>query len=116
MKVSMEGIGENVATFEAVTDGTTKVTAGAPVMISGNGKVCACTKAGDIPVGVALSVRGSYCAVQIKGYMKMSCDTAVTAGYRTLASDASGKLVAVTTGGRGFYVVDVDSGVCGVIL
>lgn len=116
MKVSMEGFGENVATFEAETTGTTEVTAGAAVMISGNGKVCACTKAGDIPLGVALSVRGEYCAVQVKGYAKLPCGSGVTAGYRNLASDASGKLVVVTTGGKGFYVADVEDGVCGVIL
>lgn len=116
MKVSFEGIGEQVATFEAETTGAAAVKAGSLVKLTGNGKVGACSAANDIPAGVALSVRDGYAAVQVKGYVQAPCASGLTAGWKTVASDANGKLAAVTSGGRGLLVVHVDSGVCGILL
>lgn len=115
MKVSFEGIGEQVATFEAVTSGDTAVTPGTLVLVSGNGTVKACAKAGDIPAGVVLSARDGCAAVQIGGYVKVPCASGLTVGWQAVAADASGAL-AKTTGGRGVLVTDVSDGVCGVIL
>ena len=115
MKVSFNGIGEQVATFEAVTDGSTAAKAGSIAVMSDNGKVCAASKASELPAGLVLDVRGDYAAVQIGGYMKLPCDTGLTVGYQHLATDASGKVKSATTGRPGL-VVDVEDGVCGVIL
>ncbi len=115
MKVSMEGMGEQVATFEAETEGAGAVTAGTAVKLSGSGKVCACTAEGDVPAGAALSVRNGYAAVQVAGYVKLPCAAGLAVGYQRLATDASGKLTAADAG-RGALVTDVENGVCGVIL
>lgn len=115
MKVSFEGIGERVATFEAETQGSTAVVPGEAVTLSGSGKVCACANAGDIPAGMALDVRDGYAAVQVAGYVKLPCASGLTVGWHSLAVDSTGKL-AETSGGRGALVTDVSDGVCGVIL
>lgn len=116
MKVSFEGIGEGVATFEAETTGAGAVVPGKAVTVSGNGKVSACTKAGDIPAGVALSVRGDFAAVQVSGYVKLPCDSSLPLGWQAVAMDSAGKLTAAGSGGRQLLVVDTDGGECGVIL
>lgn len=115
MKVSFEGIGENVATFEVETEGAAAAAPGKAVTLSANGKVRACAAEGEIPVGVALEVRGGYAAVQTAGYVKLPCAAGLTVGYQHVAVDADGKLTAAADG-RGCIVTDVDSGVCGVIL
>ncbi len=116
MKVSLEGIGAEVVTFEAETAGAGAVAAGKAVTMSGSGKVSACAKAGDVPAGAALSVRDGLCAVQVKGYVKLPCAAGLTVGWQALASDAGGKLTAADSGGRQALVTDVEDGVCGVIL
>lgn len=116
MKVSFEGMGEQVVTFEAVTTGSGAVTAGKPVVVTGNGTVSATSKAGDIPAGVALSVRGGYAAVQVAGYVTLPCAASLTVGYQHIQLDASGKVAAAATGGRGALVAHVADGVCGLIL
>lgn len=116
MKVSFEGMGEQVVTFEAVTTGSGVVAVGKPVVITGNGTVSAASKAGDVPAGVALSVRGEYAAVQVAGYVTLPCAASLTVGYQHIQLDASGKVTVATTGGRGVLVTDVTDGVCGLIL
>lgn len=115
MKVSFEGIGETVVTFEAEMEGKTAVTPGGAVVLSGNGKVCACTKAGEVPIGVALDARDGYAAVQVAGYVKLPCAAALTVGCQRVAMDSSVKLAAADTG-RECIVTDVENGECGVIL
>lgn len=112
MKVSFDGIGEKVITFEAQEG----VKEGTMVKLAAAGTVGACAAAGDVPVGVARQVRDGICAVQTEGYMKMPCTTDMTVGFGLLSGDKDKKLVAGTSGRPGF-VVDVDSaaGVCGVI-
>lgn len=116
MKVSLEGLGEQVATFEAETEGAAAVKAGGLVTMSGNGKVRACTEAGDIPAGVALSLRNGFAAVQVKGYVQVPCDSSVTVGWQAVASDASGALTVPGSGGRQALVTDVEDGRCGIVL
>lgn len=116
MKVSFEGMGEQVVTFEAATTGAAAVTAGKPVVITENGTVSASSKTGDVPAGVALSVSGGYAAVQVAGYVTLPCAAALTVGYQHIQLDASGKVTAATTGGRGALVLHVEDGVCGLIL
>ena len=55
MKVSYEGVAEQVATFQVDTTDTTMLTPGAAVALSGNGTVKACP-ASATPAGVVRSV------------------------------------------------------------
>lgn len=111
MNVSFNGIGELTATFQV----SGQVEAGKPVKVSANGTVAPCGTAGDIPVGVALSVRNGYAAVQLKGYVRLPAATGLTAGWKTISLTKDG---AVQTGetGRDLLVVDVNDGMCGLML
>ncbi len=111
MKVSMEGFDEKVVTFETEEG----VTAGQMVVMTGNGKVGPCTGEGDVPAGVALSVREGFAAVQTGGYMKLPCAAGMTVGWHRLALN-SDLAAAETEGGRCALVTDVSDGVCGAIL
>ena len=115
MKVSFNGLGEQVATFEAVTDGDNPAAAGKIAVMNGNGKVGSTSRAGDLPVGLILDVRGGYATVQISGYMKMPCASSISAGYQHVVTDATGVLKLATTG-RPCLVTDAENGVCGIIL
>ncbi len=111
MKVSFDGFGENVLTFE--TQGT--ITAPAPVMLTANGKVGAASGAF---CGICTAVRNGYAAVQVKGYVRVPYSgTAPTVGFVKLkASD--GKAVVDASNGREYLVIDVDTtaGTAGIIL
>lgn len=114
MKVSYEGVAEQVATFQVDGASNPAVQVGTVVALSGNGTVKACP-ASTAPAGVVLGVKDGLAAVQVAGYMRFSCDNDMAVGYAQLALDASGKLAAGS--GRGGLVVDVDTaaGTCGVI-
>lgn len=114
MKVSFEGIGEQVVTFEAQAG----VAAGKTVKLTANGTVAPCTD-NSIPCGVAVSVRNGAAAVAVAGYCRVKYSGAAPGvGYALLAADASGGIKTVTTGGRQLLVTDVDaqSGTVGIIL
>ena len=64
-KISFEGIGQQVATFEAAAG----VTAGHVVKMSDNGKVSKCSE-GDDFCGVVLNVRGGCAGVQLRGFVR----------------------------------------------
>lgn len=114
MKISLNGCGENVATFEAETS----VTAGMPVKMTGNGVVGPCGLNEDF-IGVAVSVRGGFAAVQIGGYAKVTYSgiTAPTVGYQPLNGVGDGT-VQVESAGRSILITDVDSAAktCGILL
>ena len=114
MEISLNGCGENVATFEA----DSSVTAGMPVKMTGNGIVGACA-AKDCFCGVAISVRGGFAAVQLGGDAQVpySGTTAPAVGYQTLNSSGDGK-VQVEATGRSILITDVDTTAktCGIIL
>lgn len=113
MKISFNGVGETVATFEAAEG----VAAGMPVKVTGDGAVGPCA-AGDKFCGVAVSVRGGYAAVQLSGYARVPYSgTAPTAGYRTLAGAGDGA-VKTDAAGRELLVGDADpvSKTCGIFL
>lgn len=114
MKVSFEGIGEEVITFEAQAG----VEAGKTVELSANGTVAPCTD-GSVPCGVAVSVRDGAAAVAVAGYCRVKYSGAVpNVGYTLLAADASGGVKAMASGGRQLLVTDVDkqTGTIGIIL
>lgn len=114
MKISLNGFGENVATFEA----DSSVTGGMPVKMTGSGMVGACA-AKDQFCGVAVSIRGGFAAVQLGGYAQVpySGATAPAVGYQTLSGTGDGK-VQVEATGRSILVTDVDTTAktCGILL
>ncbi len=114
MKISLNGCGENVATFESQSG----VTAGTVVKMTGNGTVGPCA-AKDAFCGVAVSVRGGFAAVQLGGYVQVpySGATAPAVGYQTLNGAGDGKIQVEATG-RSILVTDVDTAAktCGILL
>ncbi|MGI6255303.1 MAG: hypothetical protein ACOYJZ_06680 [Acutalibacter sp.] len=115
MKLSYEGVAEQVITLEVDTASNPAVTAGTMAAMSANGKVKACPVS-TTPVGQVLRVEDGMAAVQVAGYLRVPCDGDMTVGYAQLALDSTGKLAAGTTGRGGLVVdVDTDAGMCGVI-
>ena len=107
MKVSFEGIGENVVTFYNSSAGGVH-SAGIPVKLTGNGEVSGCAD-GDRFFGVSIVCKEDFVSVQNAGYVETAYSgTAPEVGYaRLLADGADG----VKTGGSGgeFLVVGVDT-------
>lgn len=105
MKVSYEGIGEIVATFQAGAE----VGTGQVVKMGGNGKVEGCN-VGDRFCGVALAPVEGYAAVQVAGFapVKYTGDKPAV-GYVKLAADGQGGVKADENGGE-LLVVAVDEG------
>ena len=105
MEISLNGYGEQVATF--AVSGEVKV--GMPVKISANGTVAPCV-AKDKFCGVVLSLRGGYAAVQMAGYAKLPyTGTKPTVGTGKVQVEATGRLLLITD-------VDEPSGTCGLVL
>lgn len=104
MKISLNGLKEHVATFEA----TSQLKAGALVKISANGTVDTC---GDTEkfAGVVLSCRGGFAAVQLGGYVVLpyTGTTAPVVGFQSLCGDGKGGVKAGS--GRELLVTDVDT-------
>ena len=101
MNISYEGIGQWAATF-ACTD----VSEGQVVKVSGSGTVAACAANGVFD-GVVLSVGrdGKACSVAMGGM----ATSAPAAGWNTLAADGDGGVSVVSTGGKSYLAVDVDT-------
>lgn len=105
MKISMNGFGENMVTFAC--DDTTVY--GSLVKMSDNGTVAPCVD-GDDFCGVANSVRNGFTAVQLSGYREIPyTGTAPKVGYQTLAASGAQSVSTVSTGGRSYLVINVDS-------
>lgn len=66
MKVSYEGVAEQVATFQVDGASNPAVQVGTVVALSGNGTVKACP-ASTAPAGVVLGVKDGLAAVQVAG-------------------------------------------------
>lgn len=103
MKVSFEGIGEKVVSFQA--EGA--VEEGALVKVGAAGAVAPCAS-GDVPVGVVQKVCHGLAAVQVAGCMKAPCAAGTAAGFALLAAGEDGALAASATGRPGF-VLDVEA-------
>lgn len=85
MDINFNGFKENVLTFECEST----VAAGKLVKMSASGKV-ANAAADDTFIGVAVSVRGGYAAVQLDGYIEMPKSGTVNVGYNKLVAASSG--------------------------
>ena len=103
-KISFDGIGQEVATFEAGSG----VAAGHVVKLTDNGKVGKCAE-GDAFCGMALNVRGGCAGVQLRGFVTLNCAGSETVGYATLCADGQGGVKKATTGGVSVLVVSVDA-------
>lgn len=116
MNISFEGVAQRVVTLAVDTTGTTQVEAGDLAALSASGTVKPCPVS-TAPVGLVLGVRDGLAAVQVSGYMRVPCASALGVGCAALALDSTGKLDEADAGGRPGIVVDVDTaaGVCGVI-
>ena len=111
MNLSFNGFGENVITFEADA-ALTK--AGTAVKITEDGKA-APAQAGDKICGMAVNVRGSYAAVQLKGYMELAASEKIPCGFENVGVDAQGGLV-LNEDGTQVLVVVSDTDKAGFIL
>ena len=87
-KISFEDIGAVTATF-AAGEG---VEGGQVVKVTGNGTVGPCA-AGDAFCGVALEPRKGAAAVQVKGFVTVSCTGDLALGWTALAADGQGGVV-----------------------
>ena len=104
MKLSYEGIGAWSATFT-----TADAVEGQVVKMSASGAVAKCS-GGDGFCGVAGAVRGTVCGVQLGGVVSVPYTGAAPAvGYALLAADGSGGVKSVSTGGRSYLVLSVDT-------
>ena len=92
MNVSFAGFGENIATFETAA----AIPAGTPVKMSANGTVAACA-AGDAFIGIAVSQRGDFVGVQLKGYRNAAVTGSVPVGWAQLVADGTGGVKAERT-------------------
>ena len=106
MKVSLNGYGESVTTFEAEDS----VKAGYPVKMTGNGKEAFC--------GIALNVRNGFAAVQLQGYYSGLPYTGSGMKVGILKLGATSDKAEVSETGKECLVVDIDSesSTCGIIL
>lgn len=104
-KFSFEDIGAVTATF-AAGEG---VEGGQVVKVTANGAVGPCAE-GDTFCGVALEPRKGAAAVQVKGFVTVSCTGDLTLGWTALAADGMGGVKASTSGGVTALVVSVGNG------
>jgi len=114
MAIAFNGFNETLATFQA--DGT--LTAGAPVKASANRTVSGCA-ANNVFLGVCKEQTGPYAGVQLTGYARLPYSGAAPAvGYTQLAADGSGGVKTVSSGGRFYDVLEVDTagGTVGLLL
>lgn len=113
MKISLNGYGENIATFKF----TSLVAQGQPVTMEENFTVRPCAESESF-IGMAIDANGEYASVQLDGYVRFGYSgTAPSVGICKLAADGNGN-VCVNDNGREFIVTDVDTdnGTVGIIL
>ena len=101
-RVSFDGIGQVLATFEAEEG----VKAGQTVEMSGDGTVKLCAN-GKRPAGVAVAVRDGCAAVQVRGFVTVKA-AGVTAGWVKLSADGSGGMKVDESMGVEHLVAEAD--------
>ena len=111
-QISYEDIGAVTATC-AVSG---EVKGGQVVKVSASRTVAPCT-AGDKFCGVALEPRAGGAAVQVKGFVTVTCTGTLTPGWALLAADGKGGVQAAAAGsddadpvGVEVLVVSADTG------
>ena len=109
MEINFNGYRENVLTFAY----TGTVAAGTRVKMSASGTVAPADANGDF-IGVVVSVRGGYAAVQIDGYVECAKDGTVNTGVVKLVNTSTG--VKAAESGIDRLVIYTDSNTVGFIL
>ena len=92
-KFSFEDIGAVTATFACGQD----VSGGMVVKVTADDTVGPCT-AGDKFCGVAMEPRRGGAAVQVKGFVTVSCTGTLTPGWAVLEADGNGGVQAASDG------------------
>ena len=106
MEISFEGIGQVAATFMADGD----IQPGMTAVLTADSTV-GLGKAGAVPCGMVLSVKGGMAAVQVSGMARVGYSgTAPTVGWGMVAADGTGKIKTVTSGGMSCHIVSVNTG------
>ncbi len=77
--------------------------------MSANGTVAACA-AGDAFIGIAVSQRGDFVGVQLKGYRNAAVTGSVPVGWAQLVADGSGGVKAAGEDAAGVSVLVVSAG------
>ena len=105
MKVSFEGIGEQLISF-AAANGTVK---NEFVKVSANGTVAKCS-ADDVFAGYCVKTEAGFADVMTHGYIEVGYtgQTAPSVGYGTLSAAGSGKVQA-DEDGREYLIIKVDT-------
>ena len=104
MKVSFEGVGEQVLSFMKVSG----VEKGSLVKLSANATVAKCA-AGDNFAGVCIKADDSFADVKTAGYVELGyTGTAPAVGYAKLTAAGDGKVKTADTG-REYLIIKVDS-------
>lgn len=104
MKVSFEGVGEQVLSFMKASG----VEKGSLVKLSANATVSKCA-AGDNFAGVCIKADGSFADVKTAGYVELGyTGTAPAVGYAKLTAAGDGKVKTADTG-REYLIINVDS-------
>lgn len=109
MNIKFSGFNENVLTFEY----TGTLNKGDLVKMSASAKVTK-VSANDDFIGVCLSTRGGYAAVQVQGYAEYAKSGTVNVGYNKLVAGSNAVKAAET--GIDRLVVYVDDDTVGFIL
>lgn len=104
MKVSFEGVGEQVLSFVKASG----VEKGALVKLSANDTVGNCA-AGENFAGVCIKAGDGFAEVKTAGYVELGyTGTAPAVGYAKLTAAGGGKVKTADTG-REYLVIRVDS-------
>ncbi len=103
MNISFEGYDNSAVTFEA----DESVVPGAPVMLSESFTVQT-AQPGESVIGVALTVRGGYAAVQTRGVAKLPCESGLVTGWAKLTVDGSGAISGVCDEGPERLVIGIE--------
>lgn len=105
MNISLNDAGALCVSMEAQEG----LKAGDLCKITGNCKVGKAA-AGDVAFGLVKLVRDGVATVQVEGYAKLPYSgTAPGLGYTTLAADNAGGMKSVSTGGKAYFVCEVDT-------
>ena len=104
MKVSVEGVGEQVLSFVKASG----VEKGSIVKLSANATVAKCA-AGDNFAGVCIKADDSFADVKTAGYVELGyTGSAPAVGYAKLTAAGADKVKTADTG-REYLVIKVDS-------
>lgn len=113
MNINFNGYNENVVTMlcdSTLNDGDANVV----VAVKEDATATKATTSDSI-LGVALAVRDGYCAVQTTGFAKVSAESKIPCGLKTLAPNGKGG-VAVNSSGRALFVIESADDYAGILL